>query len=272
MSANPPVRRIETATGHYYVDANDRQIAGVTTILKALPKDALINWKIKKAIELALKGEKAFKDMPVGYNKNNWLAEAGEREALKAAGIGTNAHAFAEAHMLGDDPDLDVLDDKVRYHSECYLQFVRDYNPEPVLVEKVLTYIDPKTGVPLYCGTMDLVAKLYASEGVYTPEGWEDGLTWMIDYKASSSAARPSHALQASAYAHATHWIDEDGSLHEMVPVDRAAVLLLNGGKEGRCYRGFELDISPVVFSVFKSLLRISNFTKLEDRVIVGEL
>ena len=254
------IERVETDTGHYYrCPQTGTPINGVTTILKSLPKNALENWKLRKAVDLALKGEKAWKDIPDGCNPVSWLIEAGEREALAAAKIGTGAHNFAEKFILGLEPCLTELNKKERYHVECFLQFVEDFKPDPVLVEKVVTHID-KEGRPLYCGTIDLVAKL------------SDGYTWLIDYKASSSQARSSHALQAAAYSHATHWLDpETGVLHPMPEIDRAAVVLLNGGS-GQCYRAYELDSSSVVFSVFKNLLRIHNFCKIEDRVIVGEL
>lgn len=275
-ASKPPVRRVETATGHYYLDAKDNPIPGVTTILKALPKEALQRWSLKKAVALALEGQDKWEYNPASDgNLVDWLIGAGDREAFAAASIGTNAHEFAEHYMLGLNPDIDALGKKERKHAECFLHFVRDYQPEPVLVEKVLTYIDPKTGQPLYCGTMDLIAKLYwndDSDSSRLPNDWVDGQTWLVDYKASSSAARSSHALQASAYRYATHWIGDDGELHELPQVDHGAVVLLNGGDGNRCFRMYKLDTSPVVFSVFKSLLRIHHFMKVEDRIILGEM
>lgn len=272
--SKPLVRRVETSTGHYYVNDKDQPIPGVTTILKALPKEALDKWKIKKAVNLALEGETGWKDYDPNKDGNftDWLCKAGDRESLTAAGIGTKAHDFAEKHMIGEDPDFAALPKKVQKHATCYLDFVADYQPEPVLVEKVLTYIDPKSNQPLYCGTMDLVAKLTAANLDRMPNDWIDEQTWLCDYKASSSQARPSHALQAAAYRYATHWIDDDGQLQEMVPVDHGAVILLNGGSGNSCYRMYKLDTSKVVFYVFKALLTITNFTKIEDRVILGEM
>lgn len=298
--SKPLVRRIETATGHYYADDKDNPIPGVTTVLKALPKVALEKWNLRKAVSLALEGEGKW-DWDGNGNIVDYLIGAGEREAFKAADVGTNAHNFAEAHMLGLNPDIDALGKKERKHAECYLNFVEDYQPEPVLVEKVLTYIDSKTNQPLYCGTMDLIAKLtWNDKEVCTkcgvakhnelealicehswkatrnssrlPNDWVDGETWMCDYKASSSAPRPSHALQTAAYRYATHWIDENGELQEMVNVDHGAVILLNGGRGESCYRMYKLDTSKVVFHVFKCLLTITNFQKLEDRVILREM
>lgn len=162
--AKPIVRRIETSTGHYYCNDRDEAIPGVTTILKSLPKDALTKWNIKRAVELALAGENKW-DWDGNGTLVDYLIGAGEREAFKAADIGTNAHNFAEAHMLGKNPDIDALGKKEQKHARSYLTFVEDYQPEPVLVEKVLTYIDSKSNQPLFCGTMDLIAKLTWNDG-----------------------------------------------------------------------------------------------------------
>lgn len=259
---NDLVERVETSTGgHWYrCPKTNTRIAGVTTVLNTLPKEALDNWKLRKAVTLALKGEKAWKECPDSIDPVSWLIEAGDREANAKARIGTGAHDFAEKYLLGKNPDINELPAKEKYHAECFLNFVRDQQPKPVLVEKVVTYIDPKTEIPLFCGTMDMIADL------------PDGYTWMIDWKSSSSQPRPSHALQAAAYAHSTHWLDEDGVLHPMPKTDRSAVVLLNGGTPERGYRWYRLDDSDVVFSVFKSLLRIHNFSKIENRLILGEL
>lgn len=272
------VERVETQTGHFYRNKETKvQIPGVTTVLKALPKEALNTWKLRKAVDLALKGEKAWEKAgkPEGVSPTTWLIDAGEREAFKAADIGTNAHNFAEAYMLGQEPDYEALGEAEQNHADCFLDFVKDYQPCPILVEKVIVHLD-KNNQPLYMGTIDLIADLtWNTDRDYSrlPNDWQDGLTWLVDYKASAGQARPSHALQASAYRYATHWLHEEtGQLVEMPSVDRTAVILLNGGKVGRCYRMFELDSSPVVFSVFKSLLRISHFSKIEDRVILGEM
>lgn len=230
------------------------------------------SWKIKQAVNLALEGPESWSSKPEDFDLVTWLSTAGDRVANKAAKTGTGAHDFAEKYMLGTAPPIETLKKAERKHAECFLNFVRDFDPEPVLIEKVLTHLD-KNGQPIYCGTMDILAKLYWKREEDPPEGWEDGLTWLCDYKASSREPRPSHALQASAYRHATHWLDEDsGDLHEMPHVDRTAVILLNGGPADRCYRMYGLDSSPVVFSVFKSLLRISNFQKVEGRVILDEV
>lgn len=275
MTKKPLVRRVDTlAGGHYYVNDRDEPIMGVTTALKALPKVALDKWNLKKAVALALEGESKW-NWDGNGNVVDYLIGAGEREAFKAADIGTNAHNFAEAHMLGLNPVLEDLGKKEQKHANCYLNFVEDYQPEPVLVEKVVTYIDSKTNQPLYCGTNDLIAKLTwndKKDPSRLPNDWVDGQVWGVDYKASASAPRPSHALQMAAYRYATHWIDEDGSLQEMVPVDNCAVILLNGGKGESCYRMYKLDTSKVVFHVFKCLLTISNFSRIEDRVIQGAM
>lgn len=256
----PNISRINTPTGHWYKNLDTgAKICGVTTVLNVLPKKALDEWKIRKAVELSLKSEKSWKK-PEDVTPLNWLVGAADRESMKAADVGTNSHAFAEAYMKGQDPNLEDLEPKERSQANCFLQFVRDHQPKPVLVEPVVVHIDPKTNLPLYCGTVDLVAELI------------DEQVWLVDYKGSASKPRPSHALQAAAYVNASHWIDDDGELQPMPKTDRAAVVLLNGGKPNKCYRMYRLDVSPVVFSVFKSLLRIHNFSQIQDRVVLGEM
>ncbi len=274
--SKPLIRRVETVSGHYYLGPDDKPVVGVTTVLNSMKKGALEKWAIKKAVSLALEGESAWK----GYTPSqgtlvDWLSTAGEREANIAATIGTNSHNFAEAHMTGQEPDFEALGKKEQKHAKCYLDFVEDYQPEPILVEKVLVYIDPKTNYPLFAGSMDLIAKLTwndVRDHSRLPADWVDGETYILDYKASASQPRPSHALQMSAYRACSHYLDDDGQLQEMVPVDHAAVILLNGGKGQSCYRMIKLDTGPVVFHVFKCLLTISNFSKIEDRCILGSM
>lgn len=268
------LRKVESATGHFYLDRNDNRVPGVTTIIKCLPKDALTKWQLRKAVELALAGEGKW-DWDGQGSIVDYLTAAGDREANKAATKGTKAHDFSEKYMIGLNPDKESYTKAEQKHIDCFLHFVRDYQPDPVLVEKVVTYIDPKTELPLFAGTMDIVAKLYWNDNSnpkYLPNDFVDGETYLLDYKSSSGQVRPSHALQASAYRHATHYLDEDGQLRKMVPVDHGAVILLNGGAGDRCFRMHKVDTSPVVFSVFKSLLRIHNFTKIEQRVVLGAM
>ena len=256
-----PIERVETPTGHWYRNKETgQQVPGVTTILKVLPAQKLDDWKIRKAVELTLKGETGWKKKPPNENLITWLMSAGEREANVKAKIGTAAHNFAEDHVLGNKPDKEALNKKEQYHVDCFLNFVRDHEPKPVLVEKVVTHIDEKTGIPLYCGTIDLVADL------------KDGYRWLVDYKASAGSAKAQYALQGAAYKYATHWIDDDGLLQPMPSTERSAVVLLNGGDPDKGYRMYRMDDSPVVFSVFKNLLRIYNFSKIEDRVILGQI
>lgn len=273
--AKPLVRRVEVAGGHIYLDDRDQKIPGVTTILGCLPKGALETWKLRKAVDLALAGEDKWSWDGQG-RLTDYLIGAGEREAFAAAKKGSNAHDFCEKHIKGEDPVMSSYTVPEQKHIKCYLDFVRDYQPEPVLVEKVLTYIDSKSNRPLFCGTNDLIAKLYwndASDSTFLPNNWIDGETWLVDWKASSGQVRASHALQAAFYAHSTHWLDnETGELNPMIPVDKAAIVLLNGGKGGRGYRAQRVDISNVVFSVCKSLLRIYEFSKIEERTLLERL
>lgn len=268
MSDLPLVRRVEVDGGHYYLDDQNNRIPGVTTILKNLPKGALEEWRVRQAVELALDPTKHPKKRVLeGRELVDWCAGAGDRVARQAANLGNVAHAVAESELLGKPFDLsEEKNPKILKMVECFRQFVRDWEPVPVLVDGVpfvellVTYINPKTGRPEYCGTSDFCCTVL------------DGTVVLGDWKGQSKAPRSSHALQAAAYAHATHVVidPEKGTLAPMPKVDRAAVVLLNGGDEDTCYRAFELDISKPVFSIFQSLLRIHRFCEIQDMTIMG--
>lgn len=254
----PLVRRVETNSGHIYLDDKDDRVPGVTTVLQNLPKPALIDWKVKSAVRLALNTDKHPKRKPLeGEQLVAWCAESGDRTARKAADLGTAAHDWAEAHMNGEDVDAEELSAAVRPMVDCYLRFVEDWKPSPVLVERLFVYVSPKTGRPMYCGTGDLVADL------------KDGNRWMLDWKGQTKSPRTTHALQLAAYANSTHWVDEEGELHPMVQCDKGAVILLNGSPD-TCYRMYEADISKDTFNVFMYLLRIHRFMQHEDEVLLG--
>lgn len=253
------VNRIETGGGHYYADDNGERILGVTSVCSKMPKPQLDDWKVASAVRLALQTDKHPKRKPLeGEALVKWCSDAGSRVAQKAANLGNGAHDYAESFLLGRAPDYETISASVRPMVDCFLRYVADWQPKPLLVERVLVHLDPKTGRPLYAGTCDLIADLV------------DGSRQVVDWKGATKAPRTSHALQMAAYAHATHWLDEtDGSLQPMPEgITAAQVVLLNGGEF--CYRAYDLDISPVTFSVFKSLLRIAKFEKMQDLVILN--
>ena len=75
----------------------------VTTILKALPKDALINWAKKYTAEYAVANLGALTELVEADQDGavDWLKGASFRARDKAADLGTYVHAAAEAYALG---------------------------------------------------------------------------------------------------------------------------------------------------------------------------
>lgn len=97
--------------GRFYVWGRERYWS-VTTILKALPKDALKWWAARSVAEFAYDDAKTWIGMPrdraVEYLRNEPLRYTGTR-----AGFGSKVHGIAEAVSLGRPvPDLDTLDER----------------------------------------------------------------------------------------------------------------------------------------------------------------
>ena len=95
--------------GRYYVWGRERYWS-VTTILGALPKDALKFWAAKSVAEFAYDDAKNWlgmtRDRAVDYLKREPLRFTGER-----ANFGSTIHAAAEALSLGRPlPDLETID------------------------------------------------------------------------------------------------------------------------------------------------------------------
>ena len=67
----PPIRRHETAKGHYYKDATGARVPGVTTIQdKGVPKPALINWAAKVEREMVIEAAaNLWEDAPLTTKK-----------------------------------------------------------------------------------------------------------------------------------------------------------------------------------------------------------
>ena len=195
----PPIKRINSGRGHRYVDANGLAVPGVTTILKALPKDALINWAAETTAEVALNRWDELAAMPPA-DRLKALKRARYDVLDKASNRGTQVHALAEKLIHGERVSIpDGLDGYV----ESYVRFLDEWDVDPVLVEAVVfshTYG--------WAGTLDLIAKLPGK-----------GLC-LLDIKTSRSGIFGETALQLAGYRYADQFMDIDDTPHDMLEVD----------------------------------------------------
>jgi hypothetical protein len=198
-----PIRRVDTAKGHYYKDAQGNRVPGVTTIQdKGLPKPALINWAGDATAEYAIDH----------WDELGALAPAARLKRLKgaryeakdaAARRGTEVHTAAQ--MLAAGKSVKVPEE-IAGHVESYARFLDEFEVEPVHVE--FSCVSYRWG---YAGTADLCAYLNLPE--------HGRVLTLDDIKTSRSGIFGDAAMQLAGYRYADFWII-DGE--EIEPVEVA--------------------------------------------------
>lgn len=202
-----PIRRVETARGHYYKDAAGQRVPGVTTIIgDGVPKPALINWAANATAEAAVDH----------WDELSQLAPAARLKKLQgaryevkdtAARRGTEVHAAAEKLLAGEAVQVP---DEIAGHVEAYARFLDEFKVEPVHVE--FSCVSYRWG---YAGTADLCA------WVQLPDRGRSLL--LMDLKTTRSGIFGETALQLAAYRYADKWAGADGVEIDPPTVDYCA-------------------------------------------------
>lgn len=216
----PPVRRVAAGRGHVYKDANGNRVPGVTTILsKGIPKEALINWAANATADYAINNwDELTKLKPAARLSKLQKARYEDRDT--AANRGTQLHLLAEQLVSGKEVNVP---DELAGHVESYVQFLDDWDPNPVLVET--TVVSHKHG---YAGTLDLAAEFdeehtrLIAEQLLMPELLELGrpMLALMDAKTSRSGIFGETALQLCAYRYADTYVSDNGDEQPMPEFD----------------------------------------------------
>lgn len=251
MKLAHPIRRVETAKGHYYKDGNGVRVPGVTTLIDGgKPKPALINWSANVTAECAINEWDELSEMkPAARLKHLQGARYAEKD--KAAKRGTEIHRYGEALIKGES--VDVPEELVG-HVEAYARFLDSFKVEPVHVEfSVGNY---SRG---YAGTGDTIADLVI------PRVGKKRL--LLDLKSNRSGIFGETALQLSAYRYAEVLIPGAGGGEElpMPEVDDCGAVHI---------RADVADLIPVttnkaVFHSFLYVAEVAAFDK-ESRDLIG--
>lgn len=262
-----PIRRRQYGrSGHGYIDANGLKVPGVTTILKALPKDALINWSANATADAALdQWDDLGKMKPAARLAALKKARYADRDA--AANRGTEVHNAAQRYLQGEEIELP---DEIAGHVESYIAFVDDWQPEPLLVEAVV--MSHQYG---YAGTTDLgvtfsdpiiIGRL--AEQMKLPHLLELGrpVRGIGDIKTSRSGIFPETALQVAAYRFCDVYVDEAGSEQEMPDFDFAFALHVRGDD----YELRPLVAGPEVLREFLYVREVHRFDNETGPTYVG--
>lgn len=206
------IKRVNAGKGHSYKDTETGQkIPGVTTILKAMPKDALIGWAASATANYAIDhweelGEKA---LSVRLKE---LTGARYADSDKASNRGNQVHTLASKLVHGERVKVP---DEIAGHVRSYTRFLDDFDVRPVLVEAVVANRKHR-----YCGTLDLLGDLLDVED---PDGGYE--RWLIDIKTSRSGVYPESALQLAGYRYAELYVDAAGEEHLIPEVTRTGVV-----------------------------------------------
>lgn len=221
-----PIKRVDTAKGHHYVDANKRRVPGVTTFLSGgLPKPALINWAGNATAEYAIDHWDELTALsPAARLKKLQGSRYEDRD--RAANRGTEVHKLAERLVTGKEVDIP---EELAGHAESYVNFLDEFNPQPVLIEGTVYSI--KHG---YAGTLDAILDFPDGLDGYT----QDKPRLLVDLKTNRSGIFGETSLQLAGYRYAETYVDTSGLAQPMLEVNGCAALHIRAD-------GF--DLVPVV-------------------------
>lgn len=199
------ITRKNHGRGHsYYLDGD--KLTGVTTLLSAgVPKPALVNWAANVTADYAVDHFDELADMSPSLRLKA-LKDARFADRDAAAHRGTQVHQLAEQLIAGEEVDVP---EHLAGHVESYVQFLNDFDPQPVLVEAVVV-----SRRHLWAGTLDLVADFPTLNQ-----------RLLCDVKTSRSGVFGETAWQLAGYRYADQYLHPDGTERAMIPVDGCAVI-----------------------------------------------
>lgn len=257
-----PTSRVERRkwgeNGHRY-QLDGEWVQGVTTILNAMAKPALIDWAAREVAGYARDNRSWLSSLP-DEAMYDLLKGAHNKVRDAAAKRGTALHDAVVPLLRGEpvaqlplDADPEVYD-----LAASAVRFMDEWGIRPLLIEAVVYNEEPR-----YAGTLDLVA---------TADRFP-GRVFLIDWKTNRRGIYPEVALQLSAYANADAYVGDDGydySMADLGITDHLALRLTTDGYEVQ-----PTDSSPSTFELFKIVAALSDrasTTKMKALLLSGEV
>jgi hypothetical protein len=208
----PPVKRVDRGRYHYYTDANNQRIPGVTTILdKGIPKPQLITWAANATAEGAIDNWDSLSDLPVAARLKA-LQNIRYEVTNTAKNKGTLIHGLADQIVQGQQ--VGDIPDNLRPYLENYVAFIDAWKLDPILVEVVI--VNYTHG---YAGTLDLIADITGISG--------ERERWLLDIKTGEKGIYAETALQLAAYRAAEYYVDQNGDEQPMIGVEHCGAIHL---------------------------------------------
>ncbi|MGL5911219.1 MAG: hypothetical protein ACRCZP_14545, partial [Phycicoccus sp.] len=243
------IRRVQSgSSGHRYIDATGAPVPGVTTVIGAgLPKPALINWAGNATADYAVDHWDDLSRLKPAARLAK-LRKARYEDRDRAGNQGTAVHAIAEQLARGEEVEVP---DHLAGHAESYVQFLDEWQPEPILVEAIV--VSHRHG---YAGTLDLVARIDLGAG--------DQIA-ILDLKTSRSGIFGEVALQLAAYRYADAYVDADGAEQPMPVIDR--VLAVHCRADG--YDLYPITAGPEQLRAWLYVREVARFAD-QARDLIG--
>lgn len=199
-------RLVAKGSGNYAKYTIDGiEVQRVSSIVNALPKNALVQWAATEAANFAIEHWSELAEQPTA-KRLDAIRYAHRNTNRKATTRGSRIHAFGEDIVNGHEvqiPDEDLGP------AQAYARFLDDWEIEPFATEAPVAHT--RWG---YAGRTDLFARI----------GARDNERALIDLK-TGSGVYESHVIQLAGYRFAEIW-QPDGAESEapLPPVDSVYV------------------------------------------------
>lgn len=248
----------------YYVWGRGERYWSVTTILRALPKDALKFWAAKKVAEFAFDQAHAWLSLP-----REAAVDLLKREPLRFTGgradVGSAFHEIAESYTLGRPLSAAPFDPEIRTMVGHFLAFLDAFKPRYVATE-----LSVYNRTQRYAGTADGIIEIGAEVLERFPTPWEppegrDFARILIDYK-TGRGVYPEAGLQLNAYGHAEFAGLPNGEEQPLPELDGAAIVHVTED-------GWELvpvRLSDELFASFLYVREVFRFLEVLSKECLG--
>lgn len=268
--SGPANARKSAGGGRFYVFGRER-FWSVTTILRALPKDALKFWAAKTVAEFAYDDSANWlgmdRERAIDYLKREPLRFTGQR-----ADRGSAVHAAVEAFSLGR-PAKPFSNVEERRCAAAFLAWAHEFD-----VAFDATEFSVYSRRQRYAGTSDAIVRVPVAklEELWPENPWDvadgaDHVRLLVDYKTSGDVAErkgiyPDVALQLNAYANADFIGLPNGSESGIGDLDGAAALHL--GPAG--YRMVPVRLGVDVFKAFLYVREVFRWQEQISKDVLG--
>lgn len=262
----------------FYVWGRGERYWSVTTILRALPKDALKFWAAKTVAEFAVDRSSTWLTM-ARDEAVQWLKQEPLRYTNQRADIGSTIHEVAEAYVLQRPIRAAGLNDEERKALGHFIGWV-----ELLGVKFVATEFQVFNRTQKYAGTGDAIVEIpYArllaavhgnpARVPWTPREGREVVTILVDYKSGGDVDEgkgvyPENALQLTAYANAEFMGLANGAEVPLPELDGCAVLQV----QAKGWRFVPVDaLRPEVFRSFLYVREVFRWLEVLSKEVLGQ-